>query len=470
MLKKAFIIAACSATALLASCNHMEEKVEETNITFSDVAVETMDEMIQVIREKHFGDEGNKVDWAAVREKHLSRVKASRDISALKNNLEAIVSEIKHSHVAIMEPENELAIQRLKAIINGDPLPPEPELSFTPPAEDLPATPPGELGIRIGRTTEGKLRIAAIQPGSIAARGKLHVGDEVTAIQSSTPSEIPSFIFTPSFVENKPDIPWFTVTQMVLAGPSETKVHLTVVPYNNPDTVRKLTFKRKPNGLRWTKLGVMPAEAGGYLSYMDADKIGFIAFTPCMPSQIAQCRKDIRKFAAQGMKGLILDFRGNPGGLGVMTSGILGLLISEKQNYLYEVTKFRTAPTYAYAQKNPYLGPVAILTDKGSGSSSEIISAAIQDLKRGKIFGKTTAGACLGSNFIELKSGFRLQTVLSDCIRLNGKPLEKLGVTPDVDVDFVEESLVKGYDPVEQAARKYLKDNEGFIYKTPKTN
>ncbi len=458
--KHFLIIALLCATSTFMGCQTADTSKEAVATTenseelspFAKISEETMDEMIKIIREKHFSTDTVMTDWDAVRAKHRPAVIASKNVNQLTRALTQIVDEIKHSHVGILPPENKETIDRLNAIARGEKVEPivEEEISYEPPPADFPKTAPGEVGMRIGRTTAGKLRVITVQPGSTAEKANIKVGDEVISIASGAQMLPAAAAAMPS----NANAPWFTITQMMLSGRSGTKVN--VVIKNSEGKERKLRLTRRPNGLSWCKLGVMPPEAGGYMSFMNEDKIGYIAFTPCMPSQIVNCRKDIRKFAKEGMKGLVLDFRGNPGGLGIMTPSILGCLITEKTTWLYEINKFRTSPSVAYPQKDPYLGPVAVLTDNGSASSSEMISAGIKDTGRGATFGQNTAGSCLGSNFIELKSEFRLQTVLSDCRRLNGKPLEKDGVEPTEEVLLDDASVASGKDPVFDVAVEYI--------------
>jgi carboxyl-terminal processing protease len=99
-----------------------------------------------------------------------------------------------------------------------------------------------------------------------------------------------------------------------------------------------------------------------------------------------------------------------------------------------------------------------VLIDKNSYSSAEIFAAAMQDGKAAKLFGSTTSGKCLPSQFLKLKSGFRLQTIFGDYIRPNGKRIERLGVKPDCPVTLSAAELHSGIDNVVEKARKYLQE------------
>jgi len=103
-------------------------------------------------------------------------------------------------------------------------------------------------------------------------------------------------------------------------------------------------------------------------------------------------------------------------------------------------------------QPNPYLGPVAILTDGGSASTSEIFAAGLQELGRAVVVGERTAGAALPSIIQKLPTGALFQYAIGDFKTPKGTLIEGRGVIPDVEVRFTRRSLLDGRDVQIEAA------------------
>jgi carboxyl-terminal processing protease len=160
--------------------------------------------------------------------------------------------------------------------------------------------------------------------------------------------------------------------------------------------------------------------------------------------------------AVEGCKacqGFIIDLRGNPGGIGAMAMGMAGWFIDQPDQrlgtlYMRDTTlKFVVNPrVYTFA------GPLAILVDGASASTSEILAGGLKDLGRARIFGTRTAAAALPSVFEMLPNGDGFQYAIANYISQGGKPLEGLGVTPDVETPLTRQSLLAGKDPALDAA------------------
>jgi len=160
--------------------------------------------------------------------------------------------------------------------------------------------------------------------------------------------------------------------------------------------------------------------------------------------------------AVEGCKacqGFIIDLRGNPGGIGAMAMGMAGWFIDQPDQrlgtlYMRDTTlKFVVNPrVYTFA------GPLAILVDGASASTSEILAGGLKDLGRARIFGTRTAAAALPSVFEMLPNGDGFQYAIANYISEGGKPLEGLGVTPDVETPLTRESMLAGKDPALDAA------------------
>jgi carboxyl-terminal processing protease len=173
--------------------------------------------------------------------------------------------------------------------------------------------------------------------------------------------------------------------------------------------------------------------------------------------QGAKIRAAIREFAAAD--GIIIDLRGNPGGVGGLAGGVAGLL-SEKQISLGSMaSRSGSMSLLGYPQPSPYLGKIVVLTDHGSASTSEMFAAGIQENIRGKVIGETSAGAILLSVFDPLPTGYMFQYAISDYKSPKNILIEGRGVKPDREVLLTRESLLAGRDVQLDAAIAEIRKN-----------
>jgi len=100
---------------------------------------------------------------------------------------------------------------------------------------------------------------------------------------------------------------------------------------------------------------------------------------------------------------------------------------------------------------------VAFLVDGTSASTSEIFAGGMQDLGRARVFGSRTAGAALPSYFSILPNGDGFQYAIANYISEGGKPLEGLGLKPDVETPLTRQALLDGKDPALDAALAWIK-------------
>jgi carboxyl-terminal processing protease len=163
---------------------------------------------------------------------------------------------------------------------------------------------------------------------------------------------------------------------------------------------------------------------------------GYIRFNEFLDpvSVMPKFEAAMKEFA--GAPGVILDLRGNPGGIGIMAMGIAGFFVGESGQQL-GVMKMRdtTLKFTIFPRPNTYHGKLAILLDAGSASTTEILAQGLQDLKRARIFGTRSAGAALPSDIIRLPNGDGFQYPTASFTSVGGRVLEGNGVTPDVEVE-----------------------------------
>ncbi|HEV2447373.1 MAG TPA: S41 family peptidase, partial [Candidatus Sulfopaludibacter sp.] len=155
--------------------------------------------------------------------------------------------------------------------------------------------------------------------------------------------------------------------------------------------------------------------------------------------------------------GFIIDVRGNPGGLGAMAMGMAGWFIDRPDQQLGTLYMRNTTLKFIVNPRaKTFAGPLAILVDGASASTSEILAEGLKDLGRARVFGTRTAAAALPSMFEKLPNGDGFQYAVANYISEGGQPLEGLGVTPDVETPLTRRVLLEGKDPALDAAIAWI--------------
>ncbi len=157
-------------------------------------------------------------------------------------------------------------------------------------------------------------------------------------------------------------------------------------------------------------------------------------------------------------EGLIIDLRGNPGGIGAMAMGLGGWLVTEGDRKLGTmITRAGSIHFTLNPRPEPFTRPVAVLVDELSMSTSEIFAGGLKDLGRAKIFGVRTPGAALPSRVDILPNGDGFQYAFANYISTGGKPLEGNGVVPDVEAPLSRAALLEDHDPAVEAAVQWIR-------------
>jgi C-terminal processing protease CtpA/Prc len=188
-------------------------------------------------------------------------------------------------------------------------------------------------------------------------------------------------------------------------------------------------------------------------------RVGFIGFNVWMTTIDAPVADAIDRFRTADA--VIFDLRGNPGGLAGMISGIAGQVMDDSEIVLGRMQTRagrlelhpnpRTVTADARVVK-PYAGPVAILVDEDTGSTSECFAGALQGLGRARVFGRPTMGEALPALTKRLPNGDVLMYAIGNFVTAGGRSLEGGGVTPDE----VVEAGAPGPDPVLRAALAWV--------------
>ena len=190
--------------------------------------------------------------------------------------------------------------------------------------------------------------------------------------------------------------------------------------------------------------------------------IGVIAFNIWLPALGRDLERAVDSVST--CSGVVVDLRGNPGGVGAMVMGFGGYFVDSTLSLgtmrTRQVTlNFAINPRRSRddgSQRAPYTGPLAILVDPMTASTSEIFATGMQRIGRARVFGERSAGAALPALMERLPSGDVFVHAVADFTDPDGKRVEGAGVVPDEIVPLSEDALKKGRDTALDAAMRWI--------------
>jgi carboxyl-terminal processing protease len=176
------------------------------------------------------------------------------------------------------------------------------------------------------------------------------------------------------------------------------------------------------------------------------DSIGYIRVTQFNQPTADDLKAELKKLADQKMKALVLDLRGNPGGLLTAAAGVAELFLPHGDLIVF--TKGRTGEEADQRFKSSGLThytdfPMVILVNNGSASASEIVSGALQDHKRAVLVGEKTFGKGCVQSLLPLEDGAAIKLTTALYYTPSERVIQDHGIEPDVKVVMDPEDLFK---------------------------
>lgn len=158
------------------------------------------------------------------------------------------------------------------------------------------------------------------------------------------------------------------------------------------------------------------------------NKVGYVKLNSFTQTAAADVKSAIEKLQAQGMQELVLDLRGNGGGLLIEAVKIVNFFVAKNQ--VVVTTKGRVAEenrTYKTLE-DPFAPnmPLVVLIDGGSASASEILAGSLQDLDRAVVIGETSYGKGLVQRTYDLKYGSKIKITIAKYYTPSGRCVQRL--------------------------------------------
>ena len=407
------VSAPCLVSALVLSLVTVHARQE-----WKTASLAAFDETWHTVNDYHYDTSFGGLDWSAVRAELRPKAEQAETPDAVRQVIVEMLARLKQSHFALLTSSSV-----------GRPM-------------------PGDAIVPIDvRVIEDGLTVTRVDDPGLGR--VVRAGDVVVSIdgedpirQASGPDErtrrLDAWRRAARALHGTEGSPARLVMQRLEGGTQEIEVIRArkagdVVQFGNLPPLRVQTEVRESR----TPLG---------------QRVGFIRFNVWMIAVGAPFASGIDTYRDAG--GLVLDLRGNPGGLAEMMRGIAGHVLAEPgllgtMHMRDAVLEFRANPrrsTTDGRSVEPFRGPLAILVDELTASASECFAGGLQDLGRARIFGTQTMGQALPAATRPLSNGDVLMYAIGDFVTSKGRPLEGQGVVPDEPVALSRRALAAGRD------------------------
>jgi len=390
------------------------------------LALDSFERVWTTIRDTHWEKNPAGLDWQAIHDEFRPKVAKAANMDEARVAIREMLARLHQTHFALF-----------------------PATVYDAVRED--SAGPGAPGIDL-RILDKQAVVTGVDPGSGAERAGVRPG---WAIQNVRGMDLSPAIRA---LTSDPSISDLSLTRAVLArlsGPVGAKVSVAFLDGSNRRVSLDLELA-EPRGAP-AEFGNLPVQHV-WFETKRIEKTAYIRFNLFLDvtrvidgfsKAIADCR---------ACDGLVIDLRGNPGGLGAMAMGIAGFLV-DKPGLRLGTMYMRTATlNFVINPRRPsFAGPVAILIDAESASTSEIFAGGLKDLARARVFGTRSAAAALPSLIERLPNGDGFQHAIANYISEGGQSLEGSGVSPDVEVKLTRQALLAGRDPVLEAALDWIR-------------
>ena len=400
--------------------------------------LETFDAALRVLRDNYVVETASRVNWEALRAELRPRAERATSHDEVRTIVREMLDRLGQSHFAIVPAPvaTEMAAGSVRLEDAGT-------LGF-----DVRLV--GEALVVTSVDGTGPAAKAGVQPGWVLTRVGHRDVDAALGALAGVPSNVKGFRA------------WALGTNL-LRGQAGQDADLGFIDRAGKPVSRLLV--RAPERGQPVKLGHLPTlfarleERRQEFAGRQVGVIGFNVWMTPISRQFDEAVDHLRDTA-----GIVIDLRGNPGGVLTMVMGLSGHFVAHpvdlgtittRDSALKLVANPRLVGASGQVVK-PFEGPVAILVDAGSYSASEIFAGGMQAIGRARVFGTQTSGGALPAVLERLPGGDVLQYAIGDFVTATGLRIEGRGVVPDEVIVPTREDLLAGGDPIMEAALRWI--------------
>lgn len=346
------------------------------------------------LEQEYYDKSLNHQDWDKWKEKYLEQIETKEDAYIA---IESIIESLNDPYTRFLRPEDfEEQNMNINAKLYG-------------------------IGVNITEV-DGKIVILGVIDDSPAKDACLKPGDIIVSVDGT-------------------DITGSSLSEVakLVRGPVNTKVNI--------DIVRKKKRVTVPIVRKEIKLKSVKVDFDDDIAHITISSF----LSQDMPKEFMHAL-----LVANDSRGIILDLRGNTGGL-LPNAIVIANMFIDRGTIVSIVdrdgqrTNIRASYSDFYVRK-----PVVVLIDKGSASASEILSGALKDYDRAKLVGKTSFGKGLVQKIQPVQTGSAINITIAKYLTPSGADIHKKGIDPDYEVGISKDDVLHNRDPQFEKAKEVL--------------
>lgn len=279
-------------------------------------------------------------------------------------------------------------------------------------------------------TNEGFLTVVNVYEGSPAKKAGIRAGDVLTKVDGK-------------------DVGGMSAESVVsrIKGKNGSKV--------------KLTFTRNKKDTYIVDVKREKIEVPTVAYKMQRDNIGYIQITEFTGETATQFNDAFVKLEKQGMVGLVIDLRNNPGGRVDTTGKILDKLLGKGPLVKVKDKNGKEEVLIDSDEKHKWNKPIVVLINGYSASASELFAGAMQDYEAATIIGTKSYGKGVVQQIFSINDGTGVKLTIAEYFTPKGHVVNKKGITPDIKVEETRKTpedpndaqLLKGFEVVKRQVR-----------------
>lgn len=439
-------------TDIPADIPHASTKALSSVYAREQARIETADRVWQLVGERFYDPKMNGVDWAAMRERYLPRVAAARSDAQFYRELKFMVAELGDSHTEVLSPREAVDLRRFVALRTG----------------------------LVLSVVEDQVVVTEVEPASPAAAAGVRVGDVVTALNGAPLDErfVRDALADPATARHMPgagdgpealpadprDAERIRVLravrrllrQQIGADPAPGTV--IIMDMRRDGGARLRVSMRTEERVRPPQAQFRWIEGGGA-----PGGIALIRFTRFHPSVTDELERALEQ--AAGARAVIIDLRGNGGGLLDSYRWFAGQFLPDERVPMRTTRRDATNPS---AQKvadlrvgpsvfrRSLLVPIAVLIDSRTGSAAELLTVTLAEQRGALLVGEPTCGCVVGVRVeYVLPDGGGVRIAETGFLSARGARMEGEPTAPSVRVVPRVADLREGRDVVlDEAVRR----------------
>jgi carboxyl-terminal processing protease len=405
-------------------------------------ALEVFDFAWSRVHESYYDTTFGGLDWGAIGAELRPRAAAARSVDELRAVVAEMLDRLGDSHFAVIPAEHADALD--------------------PAALDGSLGEPGTVGVDV-RVVDEALVVFRVAESGAAARAGVRPGWVIERIDDRDAARLLAVLDEVPHARRLAEARVAMAAEARLAGRVGDTLAVTFRDGSGSVLEKALVSQpRTGTPVRFGNLPTLYSSLEHRQIPIEGGCVGIIRFdvwmTPILPDLESAFLEH------RHCDGFVLDLRGNPGGVAGMAMAVSGYFMAERRTLGVMKTRGQDLSIVSMPRRvtadgraiSPFEGPLALVVDGQSMSTTEIFAAGLQGLDRARVFGETTGGQALPALMTRMPNGDVLMYAFADFVGPDGTRIEGRGAVPDTRVPLTRQGLLAGRDDALLAAIDWI--------------